>query len=43
MRLSSGDTIKDYWLLSAFNVEVQRSVRQPLTVFCSRGALWVGS
>jgi hypothetical protein len=41
--ISSGDTIKDYWLLSAFNVEVQRSVRQPLTVFCSRGALWVGS
>jgi uncharacterized protein (UPF0332 family) len=26
----------------AFNVEVQQSVRQPLTVFCSRGTSWVG-
>ena len=26
----------------AFNVEVQQSVRQPLSVFCSRGTSWVG-
>lgn len=26
----------------AFKLEVQQSVRQPLSVFCSRGTSWVG-